>query len=428
MTSSPDENDRLLAGSLPEDPFDGTTASETRWRTCDQIRADAEADPREWLVPDLLPLGALVLLVGAPKLAGKSTFAWGLVAAAARGGEYLGFSLPATKAVLLAEDGDADLSTRIKYFGLAASDCLVCSRAAVREQPEFADLVAEAVAKALASGAKILVVDTFAFWARMEAKAENDAGAVTAALRPLQEAADAGLLVLVVHHPSKREGARGGLSARGSTAFAGLPEAILELRPTGGSKPRQRVLHAETRFSGVRDLVIELVESQDGPPTYRFVGEAESISNENIESRVLEFLEGAGADRQHTREDVQQAVSGSNGAVSNALKRLADQDRIAREGRGRRGDPFLHSGLGPHGSRSDGDEPVDLIESDSVPIRSDSVLEKGIEPESESVLPSPPYLKGGKGNRITAPSGLEHRSSFGGEEPSGRPDNAGGHA
>jgi hypothetical protein len=55
----------------------------------------------------------------------------------------------------------------------------------------------------------VLVVDTFDRWTGLRGDAENAAGAVNAALEPLQYAAAAGLAVLLLSHQRKSSGEYG---------------------------------------------------------------------------------------------------------------------------------------------------------------------------------------------------------------------------
>ena len=367
-----------------------------RWRTPAQILKDADDHPRAWLVPDLLPFGSVVLLVGLAKRSGKSTWAYSLVAAADRGGAFLGFDLSPTTAVILAEESDPDLADRIRRFGLADSACVVCSRRGVSGVPDLHAMVAEAVQRAKNQGAGILLVDTWAFWAAMSDGAENDAGAVTRALRPLQAAADAGLLVLVVHHVGKAEGRDGGTAARGSTAFAGTVEATLELKSDGGPDSRRRKIRAETRFAGTRDLVIELIERDGELPTYALVGNAAELTEKELEDRVLAFLSGNGRGVWHLASAIDGAVRGRSGDLGKARKRLRVRGAVAWCGSGIKGDPYRYAALGTPAPPAP-DSSSEGLDSDSLPRSSQ--VDPGITngQASDSIPSSPPFYEGGTG-------------------------------
>lgn len=349
MVKVRDENDRLCAGTLPEDPFadlvpvDRPAAQPPKpgrtWRTYGEILAATQEKPREYLVPGLVPFGALVLVIGHAKRAGKSTFAWALLSAAERGAAFLGHTLPRCRAVVLAEDGDYDLADRIRRFGLSPDSGAVLSRSTHAGRPDLEVLVREAVLRAQVTGARVLLVDTFAFWAALDAAAENDAGAVTQALRPLQEAADAGLAVLLIHHPSKNENREGGNAARGSSAFAGTVEATIEIRTEGTEHPNRRRLHCETRFAGTFDLAVELREGE--PATFDLLGDAAKIADEATDGAVLDHLREAGG--WQTTADIETAVPRRGGEVRKAVARLARSGRVLRIGKGRAGNPFLHA-------------------------------------------------------------------------------------
>lgn len=104
-------------------------------------------------------------------------------------------------------------------------------------------LIAAAVAHAEKVGARLLVIDTAAFWAALPAEREKDAGAVPVTL-PLTQATRSGLAVLLVTH-ARKAGGEDGDAVRGSSAWAGSADTILELeRPSDNAAPRQRLLIA----------------------------------------------------------------------------------------------------------------------------------------------------------------------------------------
>jgi hypothetical protein len=85
------------------------------------------------------------------------------------------------------------------------------------------ELIAGTTEWALETGARMLVVDSFATLAGLQAEHENDAAAVTNALKPLEDSAGKGLAVLFLHH-ANRQG-----RARGSTAFGAAADIAIQL-------------------------------------------------------------------------------------------------------------------------------------------------------------------------------------------------------
>ena len=68
-----------------------------------------------------------------------------------------------------------------------------------------------------------MVVDTFPGLANLEDEQENDAGAITRRLRPLQQAAAKDLAVLFLHHMNSQ------FQPRGSKAFRGVVDLSVRL-------------------------------------------------------------------------------------------------------------------------------------------------------------------------------------------------------
>ncbi|MCA9316111.1 MAG: AAA family ATPase [Planctomycetes bacterium] len=320
----------------------GDQGGERHWRSFSEISSVAAAAPREWLIPELLPLKGTVLIVGPPKLAGKSTFLWALVGAAQRGGVFLDAELPETRAVIMTEESDHDLADKIERFDLTEAPGLVLSRAAVTALPEFSQAVSDAVAQAQAVAARIIVIDTMAFWMNLADNAENDAGAMTRALRPLQAAADAGHLVLIVHHTGKVPGQEGGYRARGSSALPGGVDSTFEMR---GGKGNQRGLCIQTRYAGLQELTVELVEGDDEPPTYRLIGQTADLAVADAVHQILKFI-GSVRPAWPTTDEIKSAVTARHDVLGAALRSLVADGRLVRIGKGRRGSPHRFAAPG----------------------------------------------------------------------------------
>lgn len=349
---SADENDRAREGALPTDPFadaepvrpDGKPP--LRWRTYGEILAATTEKPREWLVPDLIPFGAVTQFVGIAKRGGKSTIVWAMVGCSESGRLFLGFVLVRTSAVILSEENDHDLADKIRAFGMDPQQGVVLSRGVLTGIPDWVELVREGTRLALERGHRILVIDTFAFWAALEGASENDAGTVVAALRPLQEAADKGLAVLLIHHTGKAKDREGGIAARGSSAIAGTVEATIEVRNEGGeAHPNRRVLHVESRTVGVRDVLVELVLSEGAPARFDLVGDAQKVAQAEVAAAILAFL-NANPGKWFSRDAVIEGVGKRGGDVRGALPALVEKRRIARAGKGTKGNPFVYATVG----------------------------------------------------------------------------------
>ena len=177
--------------------------------------------PPTWLVDPLLPQG-LSMLFGSPK-SGKSYLAVSLAWAVASGSPWFGFRTVQTPVLYLVGEGLGDIRLRAEALHVADgthpggqlswwSTSLRLS--SERDQARLRLEVARA-------GAGLLIVDTWQRFAGL--RDENDAGQTTAALSVLEDLAQDGVSVVLVHHRSKAQD----VGARGSSALTASVEAAL---------------------------------------------------------------------------------------------------------------------------------------------------------------------------------------------------------
>lgn len=89
------------------------------------------------------------------------------------------------------------------------------------------------------------MIDTLAYWAAMPSHREKDAGSAQAVMQRLLDAASEGVAVLLVMH-QRKGGGEDGEGLRGSGAFAGAANIVVELERT--QNPRERVLLTLSRY------------------------------------------------------------------------------------------------------------------------------------------------------------------------------------
>ena len=204
------------------------------WKDIYGLRATvaAEAD-LPWLWHGLLLPSAVTLFAGSPK-EGKTTFIFNLLERLLGGQDFLGLPTSPARVLYITEESPGAIvhrtdedhylalkySTRVSYIssepGLDWSAILGHLDRALAELPD---------------GPLLVIVDTISFFAEIED--ENNASQVRKAIKPLVERARAkNLAVLLVHH-SRKSGGQRGVGIRGSNAFAGLVDVIMEL---GSSK------------------------------------------------------------------------------------------------------------------------------------------------------------------------------------------------
>jgi hypothetical protein len=292
--------------------------------------------------------GAIVEFDGYVKR-GKSSFLLYLIGCIIHGLRCLDQATIQTGVVWLTEERLPTFKAGLSRSGLLeARDLFVVSRWAIKRSVTWPEIVEAAVRLCKAEGAEILVIDTLPQFAGLRGDDENNAGAALEALEPLQRAAMEGLAIAVTRHDRKGGGIVGE-SARGSSAFSGAVDTIVQLKKPEGRHPAtHRLLEAVSRFDGVPEsLVID--RSEWHTPTglrfdenlYRALGEPGALEGKRAEQGVLEALR---ADENLTVEQLKDKLTDvSPATLTRALDALRTQQHIHRSGLGKKGNPFLYS-------------------------------------------------------------------------------------
>ena len=263
--------------------------------------------------------GLFVLLSGHSKVAGKST-------TMSLGVRDLIRQQPDLRVLILSEEPRSLWRTRLARWGdvpnlrLWIADGTPWPRVLARLRQETLDL---------------LVVDTLRSFAGIAD--ENDAAKVVAAVQPLVLLARTkGMGVLALHHLRKSE-AEEGLGHAGSTALVALADVALELRRDEHAEAR-RILRAVTRFEETpRALSLEKRGDE-----IMVLGAPERVALQEVTERVLAILPVAD-DPGLTQEGVREALGDPKPSVEQtrkALTALHAQNRVAVEGKGRKGSPY----------------------------------------------------------------------------------------
>jgi hypothetical protein len=171
---------------------------------------------------------------------------------------------------------------------------------------------------------------------------ENDSAKMLAAISPLHRITEAGVGVLLSHHPRKGDGSEGQAS-RGSGALPGFVDVIVEMRrvqPKDRTN-RQRELTAYSRFDETPpELVIELAEDSSG---YRSLGSPSDADRQSRWQIIREQLPGEIPGK--TAEEVlgdwpSKAPKPGKRTLELDLQQGAEAGRWSMSGAGKRGDPF----------------------------------------------------------------------------------------
>jgi hypothetical protein len=314
---------RLVRGPAP------ARAPELKPKSFSELRA-LPAEP-DWLWQGFLAPGSLTMLAGHP-FAGKSLLVSGLLRALETGAPFLGRKTKEASALLVTEEDQASLRERAGRFGLFAIRSEYLDRSSSVGH-DWSALIEGATKRALAKEHRLLIIDTFPGLAGLGDEQENDAGAITSRLRPLQVAAGKGLAVLFLHHMNNAN------QPRGSKAFRGVVDT--SIRFLRRSKSRSFRLETETRSttSVAGSLRAELIQGSDGW-FYRALDGAglTEAAGRSTDELLWQALQHAGRDGITYQElDRIEGLS-----VDIAKRRLPSWNgtRVSRDGTGKKSDPY----------------------------------------------------------------------------------------
>jgi hypothetical protein len=280
-----------------------------------------------WVWEEFLAAGSLGALVAKPKI-GKSTTAYELAIKVAQGLPYLGRATGRGAVLLLAlEEHRREIKQRLRDLGAAEFDNVHLHIGPLLDTPTTFHEIHGYIRQ---HGIVLVVVDTLnSFWS---VKEENDAVAVTAAVKPLLTLArESGAAVLLLHHARKSEGEFGD-EIRGSSALFSLLDVALILKRH--EIDTQRKLTAVSRYPDTpRELIIELREHG-----HESLGDPAAVGKAAKAARVQAAL----TDSPAPAKEIASRAGVRSGAAYAILNRLVDQGLAHRTGTGRRADPFLY--------------------------------------------------------------------------------------
>lgn len=273
----------VLSSGLREEVAEGTIAFHS-------ARAIAEETPERpaWVVPLYVARGTITELDGPPKRSGKTTLLNEVLAACVGLRSFLGAAGLRTGAVVLTEQKRSAVRAGLARAGLLDRDDLLfvywheCKRAKV----PFHEAVRQAADECLRRKWALLAVDTIGRWAGVSGDSENHSGTAMDAMEPIHEAAGDNLAVLITRH-DRKSGGEVGESGRGSNAWTGEVDIVLQLaRPEGNAPETQRVLSALSRFDETPDrVVIDLT-----PDGYVSLGDVRQAVSVSVRQTILEHL------------------------------------------------------------------------------------------------------------------------------------------
>jgi hypothetical protein len=274
-------------------------------------------------------VGTLNVLAAYMKV-GKSTFAYALAMAVARGNSFLDGSTQAGGVLILAvEEHRRDVKLRLALFGMLPKDPIHVHAAALDSSPAT---LATIRAYIMAHKITLVILDTLSrFW---KIEDENSNAQVMARLSPLLDLArETDVALLLVHHERKAGGEEGRSIRGGSALFSLVDQALILERRQGGDRSH-RILRVIGRYSeSPAEQVLEYADFQ-----YRSLGTVADLGLEERIARVWAALSD-------TPQDIDMIAAETDltpKQVRPLLKALETQARVIRQGGGVRKDPFTY--------------------------------------------------------------------------------------
>lgn len=294
-------------------------------------------ETHDWLVPGYLARRQLTLLTSQWKT-GKTTLLANLLARMKAGGELAGLPVTAARAVVVSEESELHWCARQKKFDLGHVFFFCRPFAGKPDHAEWCELLGDIGRMARSDGVGLAAIDTLATF--LPAGSENQSDAVLRALVPVLRLAEAGVAVLLTHHPRKGTTAPG-QAFRGSGAFGGVPDIVVEMSACPRANPddrRRRLLGFSRNAETPRQLVLEL--NADGTD-YRNLGDFEEDEFLASWERLRPILEAA--DGKLTRAEILRhwppgCPRPADTTLWGWLKRAAALGLVCQEG-GKKGDP-----------------------------------------------------------------------------------------
>jgi hypothetical protein len=308
----------------------------------------------EWVVEPFVPLGGVTKIDGAPKRSGKTTFICHMVAAILTGSPFLGKPTKRGSVVMLSEQGGSSLREALAGAGLLDADDFHITTIGRTARHEWPDVVKEAVAFCVSKSTVLLIVDTLTAVARVRGDDENSSGRALEVLEPLLIAADEHKIGVIGSFHDRKSGGEVGESGRGSSAYAGGVDVIIQItKPGGNFKPTIRKLAAESRYSATPDeLFIELTDTG-----YVSLGTAGDVARVAVTAALADTLpttedgavtingvkkDGEIVERGLHEELGAKGVTASRPTLEKEVNRWADAGYVGKTGAGKKGSPFRY--------------------------------------------------------------------------------------
>lgn len=295
----------------------------------------------QWIWQGYFAAGCSTLFTAQWKT-GKTTLLTLLLSRLQTGGTLAGLTVAKTSALVISEEPPQLWRPRIERYGLDDVVFLFEPFAHKPKLLEWLELLDYVDALRIRHGCGLIAFDTLA--SLMPEHSEQDGTAALNALLPLRRFKEAGVCLVLVHHPRKGATAAG-QTARGTGALAGHADVVLEMHLCRNAAPgdRRRLLTAHSRFDLTpRSLVLELdPEATD----YRNLGEGDP--EEFLRSWPVLRMLLEDAERKLSRAELLKTWPPDHprpvpSTLYQWLQRAVALNLVQREGSGRKCDPFRY--------------------------------------------------------------------------------------
>jgi hypothetical protein len=292
---------------------------------------DLFKEPEEsvtWQVEGMLPTGGFSVLASKPKV-GKSTLARNLALCTAQGEPFLNKAVNKGAVIYYAlEEKKAEVKRHFKDMGATGEEDIYIYAGSA---PVDALIQIKEVTESLKPA--LIIVDPLFRLARV--KDGNDYIGVTQALEPLLRLArDTGSHVLCVHHTGKGD-RQGGDSVLGSTAIFSSVDTLMIMK----RHENYRTVHTIQRYG--EDLEETTLHFDKDARTINIGKSKQEEDLTSLSDAIIEFL--SSQSEPVTEPIIMEDVEGRTGLKRKALRELVKEEKVTREGKGGKGDPFKYS-------------------------------------------------------------------------------------
>ncbi|MCX5942868.1 MAG: AAA family ATPase [Cyanobacteria bacterium] len=293
--------------------------------------------PTEWLLDQIIQAGVINLLVAMPKT-GKTRLIIRIIKALLHGeGIFLGRALNENTPYVLIFGNDQtsrEWSALLLDNGLINDANVLTEKVSIvycKESPEYLD--EQGIAK-MSAWAKqypngIILIDSLATCMPANGVSENDAEFVQPLALMQEKVAPYGATVIVIHHTSKTENAKGVLASRGTSALPALCSQILYLRHVNEDQSwgQEKKLILSTESRAAQSVEIYLTMGANGEWSAQ---STDNLREERQRKKTIEKL----TSRQTEAYD-QLIITSVNGLTAKNLQLVmsfdgGDEERKAR--------------------------------------------------------------------------------------------------